>query len=134
VRAGAERPTRAQETSRCERGRSRSGTVELDFRTSLRLGARDRGKHRDVDHDASIRCAAAEEGSLSRRRWRNACNCTVARRESSTTSRLVGAGIMASGSSERSRCDQMRGAARFSFSNLKSGDGVDRIANFTWKR
>lgn len=36
VRAGAERPTRAQETSRCERGRSRSGTEELGFRRSLR--------------------------------------------------------------------------------------------------
>ena len=31
VRASAERPTRAQETSRCERGRSRSGTEELGF-------------------------------------------------------------------------------------------------------
>lgn len=36
VRAGAESPTRAKETSRCERGLSRSGTEELGFRRSLR--------------------------------------------------------------------------------------------------
>ncbi len=73
VRAGAERPTRAQETSRCERGRSRSGTEELGSAEVFGSGARDRGGHRDVDHDASIRCAAADEGSLACRRWRNAC-------------------------------------------------------------
>ena len=37
---------------------------------------------------------------------------------------------MANGSSERSRCDQDAWDRPFSSSNLKSGDGVDRIANF----
>jgi hypothetical protein len=63
-------PRRRAGTNAAGRGVARRNWVSAQV---FGLGARDRGGHRDVDHDASIRRAAADEGSLSRRRWRNAC-------------------------------------------------------------
>jgi hypothetical protein len=49
-------PRRRAGANAADRGVARRNWVSAE---AFGLGARDRGRHRDVDHDASIRCAAA---------------------------------------------------------------------------